>query len=124
MRFSVCSSVEHTFLFYGGIAMNGLHRLYTNIGFKIKELATWIFVLEVVLSIAAGILIIAMSYGYIHIIFCGLSVLIVGPILSWMSTWLLYGIGVLIEKICMIERNTQIGSITLDTQRTEAGKKT
>ena len=34
--------------------------------------------------------------------------LFVGPIVAWISSWLLYGFGELIDKVCDIERNTRI----------------
>ncbi len=87
--------------------MNGLDKLYINIGEKIKNLATWIFVLEAVITIIIGILVIAQSYGSLTVIICGVAITIIGPFLSLLSTWLLYGIGVLIEKACQIEQNTR-----------------
>ncbi len=107
------------FFILGELSMKDLHSLYTNIGMKIKELATWIFVFEALLCTIAGILVIAMSYGAIIVIACGLGILIFGPLLCWMSTWLLYGIGVLIEKLCLIERNTRGLLKNSQAQRTE-----
>ena len=78
--------------------------MYDNIGSKIKSLAKVIFCIGVILCLLGGI---ALIGTLPDLWFIGLLVMIIGPITSWISTWLLYGFGELIDKACDIERNTR-----------------
>lgn len=74
--------------------------MYDNIGEKIKGLAKFF---AIVLGIGLAIL-----GGYImsideELILPGLIVFIVGPLIAWISSWLIYGFGELIEKTSAIE---------------------
>lgn len=76
--------------------------MYDNIGNKIKILAKVFFVIGAVASVIGAI------YLFIeeaHILLC-LAIAIAGSLLSWISTWLLYGFGEIIDKLCDIEENT------------------
>jgi hypothetical protein len=53
------------------------------------------------------------------VILYGLLVMVVGPIIAWVSSWLLYGFGELIDKASDIERNTRSGA-----KKSEAKEKT
>ena len=79
--------------------------MYDNIGKKIKGLAKAIFIIEVIAIVFIGIGGMASSLGG------GLLFLFVlGPIaavLAWMSTWLVYGFGELIDKVSDVELNTR-----------------
>lgn len=68
---------------------------YENIGNKIKGLAQMAFVVETIAAVITGIALMASDED---LILYGLLVLIVGPIIAWVSTWLLYGFGQLIEN--------------------------
>ncbi len=65
---------------------------YDNIGGKIKKWATWIFTAEAIIAILAGIILMNE-----HVLI-GLLVVVLGPIVAWISSWLLYGYGQLIEN--------------------------
>ncbi|MBE6701730.1 MAG: hypothetical protein E7582_07595 [Ruminococcaceae bacterium] len=78
--------------------------MYKNIGSKIKGLATIIFVIEALVSVVAGIVLLAIDEAFVWI---GLIYLIGGPIVAWVSSFLLYGFGELIDKVCEIEKNTR-----------------
>ena len=68
---------------------------YENIGDKIKGLAQMVFVVEAIAAVITGIALMATDED---LILYGLLVLIVGPIIAWVSSWLLYGFGQLIEN--------------------------
>ncbi len=66
---------------------------YDNIGGKIKSWAIWIFIVEAIAAIIGGVTLIGnddILYGFLTIVF--------GPIAAWVSSWLLYGFGQLIEN--------------------------
>lgn len=79
--------------------------MFKNIGSKIQGLA----VLETGLGIMASILIggIIMSQDE-STIFLGFVIIILGSILSWISSFLLYGFGKLIENSDYLVQNTDI----------------
>lgn len=78
--------------------------MYDNIGGKIKGLAKVTFIAEAIAAVISGFAIMGFDDDTILI---GLLVLIIGPIIAWVSSWLLYGFGELIDKSCEIERNTR-----------------
>ncbi len=69
--------------------------MYDNIGDKIKGLAKWTFIVEAIGAIITGISLMATDEDLILI---GLLVMICSPIIAWVSSWLLYGYGQLIEN--------------------------
>lgn len=79
---------------------------YTDIGKKIKGWAKWIFIIEAIASVigAIALLFTAEDGG---MIFAALLTLILGPVLAWVSSWILYAFGELVDKTCENERNTQ-----------------
>ena len=78
--------------------------MYDNIGKKIKGLAKVLFIIEAIAAAIAGV---ALMVGDGRLFPIGLLVLLVGPLLAWVSSWLLYGFGELIDKVCDIERSTR-----------------
>ena len=68
---------------------------YENIGDKIKGLAQMAFVVEAIAAVITGIALMASDED---LILYGLLVLIAGPIIAWVSSWLLYGFGQLVEN--------------------------
>ena len=78
--------------------------MYDNIGGKIKGLAKIVFIVEAIAAAITGIALMASDEDRILI---GLLVMVVGPLVAWVSSWLLYGFGELIDKTCDIERNTR-----------------
>ena len=79
--------------------------MYNNIGNKIKILAQIICVLGVVASVILG-LVICFTTDEFNVI--GLLYILIGSILSWISTLTMYGFGELIEKVCVIEKKVVI----------------
>ena len=90
-----------------------IYRLYTNIGMKIKRLAIILFIVGTVLSIITGVLLLiddlmldgSMFGGELW--WLGLLLMVFGPLVSLLCTWLLYGYGELIDKTC---DNTRISA--------------
>ena len=76
--------------------------MYDNIGSKIKGLAKAIFIVEAILSIIISITLLIETEQAAYSIF-----LFLGPILSWISSWLIYGFGEIIDKLCNIEQNSE-----------------
>lgn len=75
--------------------------MYTDIGEKIQILAKWIFTVETIGAIVTGIILLADEY-----ILAGLLTLFCGPIFAWISTWILYAFGQLVEDIHDINDQT------------------
>ena len=74
-----------------------------NIGRKIKTLAEIGMYAGIVLSACLGILFLILGNGGI-----GLVLLVVLPIVFWLSSFPLYGFGELVEKVCNIEKHIQV----------------
>lgn len=88
--------------------------MFDNIGKKIKSLSIvlcWVGIIAYV--IVAIIMFINASEGPYRTegLYTGLgfAFLIGGPLLSWVSSFFMYGFGELIDKTCDIERNTHSG---------------
>ncbi len=78
--------------------------MYDNIGRKIKGLAKGLFVIEAIGTIVAGIAILTIDDDFIlH----GLLMLIWGPLVAWVSSWVLYAFGELVEDVHAL-RNQKI----------------
>ena len=71
--------------------------MYDNIGNKIKALAIGAFFVEAIGSIIGGIRLISTADDPVPL---GIVLVLVGPIVAWASSWILYGFGELIEKVC------------------------
>jgi hypothetical protein len=78
--------------------------MYDNIGEKIKGLAKATFIVETIASVITGIALWIETEEW----WCAL-ILFCGPIVAWVSSWLLYGFGEIIDKLCDIEQNTRGG---------------
>ena len=68
---------------------------YDNIGGKIKCWAKWVFAINAITALFGG-LILMLQGGFL--VLNGLIVVVLGPIVAWVSSWLLYGYGQLIEN--------------------------
>lgn len=77
--------------------------MYDNIGEKIKGLARTICIIGIVLSVFAGIALIAS--GSNQGVAQGLLTMILGALCSWVGSLALYGFGELIVKINAIEKD-------------------
>ena len=85
--------------FLGGLIM------YDNIGSKIKGLAKALFIIEAIWTIISGIVLLCIDDR--NNAFLAVFLFIGGPIFAWISSWLLYGFGELIDKVCEIATNTR-----------------
>ena len=79
-----------------------LDDLYENIGEKIKGWAKWIFIVESIAAIITGIALMFEDAAFI-----GFIVLICGPLVAWVSSWLLYAFGELVDKTAANEKHTK-----------------
>ena len=68
---------------------------YDNIGGKIKGLAKAAFIVEAIAAVLSGLVMFVEDDDMFLI---ALLVAIVGPIVAWVGSWLLYGFGQLIEN--------------------------
>lgn len=87
--------------------------MYKNIGPKIKGLAKAIVIVEAIVSVIIGIALMASDDG---LVVSGLLVMLVGPTVAWVSSWVLYGFGELVDKVCNIERNIRGENFDLDEE--------
>lgn len=100
---------------------------YDKIGGKIKGLARGTFIVETIATVITGLLLFVngITAGEGGFAILGLLSAVCGPLIAWVSTWILYGFGELIDKICDIERNTRLDKVKskaqskLDTNRIE-----
>ena len=79
--------------------VNGMNKMYTNIGGKIKMLAKILCVLLSIIFVVYGICVFATFYQMRGM---GILIMIGGPLLSWVSSFFAYGFGELIEKTTVI----------------------
>ena len=87
--------------------------MYGNIGKKIKGLAIAMFIAEAVTLVIWGMVLIAIDE---YLIAIGLLMVFFGPLVAWISTWLLYAFGELVDKATAIERNTRKAENKSQTQ--------
>ena len=74
-----------------------LSKLYGNIGKKIKNWAMWMFIIEAIGAVITGIVILV-DWGF-RDGWWALFIIILGPIVSFVSTWILYAFGQLVEDV-------------------------
>lgn len=67
--------------------------MYRNIGKKIKEVAKLQALVGILASIMIGIL-----YAITSILISGILIIVIGSILSWVSSFVLYGFGELVDN--------------------------
>lgn len=86
--------------------------MFDNIGKKIKSLASilcWVGIIAYIILAIIMFAIAADAYDEELYITLGVIFLFVGPLMSWISSFFMYGFGELIDKACDIERNTRGG---------------
>ena len=76
--------------------------MYNNIGLKIKILAVIIFVIESLAIFICGLSMCIYLQNGIYFL-----IALLGPIIAWISSWLIYGFGEIIDKLGEIEENTR-----------------
>lgn len=74
--------------------------MYNEIGKKIKTLAKVLTIFGIVASIIYGIVLLALGQTVAGIIY-----ILIMPFLAWAGSFVLYGFGELVEKVCNIEKN-------------------
>ena len=91
--------------------------MWDNIGEKIKLLAKIIAWVGIISSVIGGSRLISQGFdmnqsgrGGELFIFLGIASLIGGSIISWISSFFMYGFGELIKKTAAIEQNTRNGT--------------
>ena len=89
-----------------------LDSLYEDIGGKIKNWAKWIFIVEAIAAIIYGIALIADDAAVI-----GFVVLICGPLVAWVGSWILYAFGQLVEDVHTM-RNKEVPPVEYKTTST------
>ena len=87
--------------------------MFYNIGKKIKSLASILFWGGIIAHVIAAIIMIGIGVDdhEDELIVFGVILLFVGPLMSWINSFFIYGFGELIDKTCDIERNTRGGEI-------------
>ena len=75
--------------------------MYNNIGEKIKGLATFFFLFGAAVSVIAGLALLSDGSGI-----WGIVLMIGGAFVSWVSSWLLYAFGELVEDVHAIRNKT------------------
>lgn len=102
--------------------------MFDNIGKKIKSLASvlcWVGIIAYVITAIIMFILSSMDDGNGLFIGLGFAFLIVGPLLSWVSSFFMYGFGELIDRACDIERNTRggetksVAQAKVETERTD-----
>lgn len=80
--------------------------MYENIGGKIKTLAKVICWIEIIACVVGGIVLCCIgadSRGGEILVLSGVALMILGPLFSWVGSFLLYGYGDLISRVQSIE---------------------
>ena len=73
--------------------------MYDNIGGKIKKLAKGIFIFEAISLVLTGFI---LTLTDEDLILPGVLMLFIGPLVAWVSSWILYAFGELVENSCII----------------------
>lgn len=76
--------------------------MYDNIGKKVKGLAIGLFIVETIAAIIVGFALLSDTENEIFWL-----IIVCGPIVAWISSWILYAFGELVDRICNIEVNTR-----------------
>ena len=73
--------------------------MFDNIGKKIKAAAKFVCIIGIVVFVITGFVLLSV------IGFFGLLIMLIGPLVSWISSWLLYSWGDLVDNIQEIKEN-------------------
>lgn len=83
--------------------------MFKNIGKKIKVLAVISFIIGTIASIAGAVVLFVLSQEWGApeevLIASGIMLIIIGPLVSWIGSFLIYGYGELIQKTSEIEKH-------------------
>ena len=64
----------------------------------------WIFIVEAIGAVITGLVLIGTDE---HLVLYGFLTMILGPIVAWIGSWILYAFGELVEKTSNNENNTR-----------------
>ena len=85
--------------------------MFEDIGRKIRTLAEVLCWIGIISSVIGGIILIAkgasLSDGGAPMVIIGIAVMIIGPLLSWVSSFVLYGFGQLIDNTDAIKKSNK-----------------
>lgn len=73
--------------------------MFDNVGSKIKALASFFCWGGIIASVIGGIILIGLDED---LIFAGIAVIVIGSLLSWISSFVLYGFGELVANSAII----------------------
>ena len=79
--------------------------MFSDVGKKIKSVAEFVFVFQVLLSLIGGIVIIANDDDMAGL---GILVIIVGSVIAWLSSLLIYAYGEIAQTNAQNEENTRL----------------
>lgn len=91
--------------------------MFNNIGGKIKTLASLLAWLGIIASFILGFVLLSIDDSMIPI---GVIVIVVGSLISWIGSFLFYGFGELIEKVCIIEERLTLHPQKQSVQETQS----
>lgn len=94
--------------------------MYEQIGEKIKALASTLAAIGSIISFFGGIVLITIDEDNVLL---GIFVIVIGSLLSWVSSWLLYGFGELIDKVCSIEKSMHTKNRVFETESMNSSKR-
>lgn len=79
--------------------------MYENIGSKLKDLAKYAFAIEAVVAVISGFSLMTEHESLMPI---GFLVMLVGALVAWISSWMLYAFGQLVDDVHAIrqQKNT------------------
>ncbi|MBQ4119550.1 MAG: hypothetical protein IJD45_04080 [Clostridia bacterium] len=76
--------------------------MFKNIGSKIMKLAQIYCWIKIIISISVGLAMIILRYLFTYLstlfLIYGILLIILGPLISWIGSFLLYGFGRLVEN--------------------------
>jgi len=68
--------------------------MWENIGSKLQKLAKVICWIGIILSVIGGIVMITQKQAVLGIVY-----IILGPLFSWIGSWTMYGLGLVVESV-------------------------
>ena len=68
--------------------------MWDNIGSKLQKLAKVICWIGIIFSVIGGIVMITQRQAILGIVY-----IILGPLLSWIGSWTMYGLGLVVESV-------------------------
>ena len=86
-----------------------MSKLYADIGSKLKRLAFVTCIVEAIGAVVSGIVLLVDEQWW------GIALIFLGPIVAWVTTWILYAFGELVDKTCSIDQSLKKGSIALQS---------